>query len=179
LKTAIIILAEGFEEIEAITPIDLLRRANIRVTVMGLNAIDVKGSHNILVKADELFAFCGPLPDALILPGGPGHKNLFNSPAVIEFVQKMFSNKKLCAAICAAPSIFGKAGILSGKKATCFPGYEDELNGAIFVNKPVVTDGNVITSRGAGTAVPFSLGIIGYLTDEQTAGKVASAIVYA
>jgi 4-methyl-5(b-hydroxyethyl)-thiazole monophosphate biosynthesis len=179
LKTAIIILAEGFEEVEAITPIDLLRRANIGVTVMGLNVIDVKGSHNILVRAEKLFASDNPLPDALILPGGPGHENLLNSPAVIEFVQKMFSNNKLCAAICAAPSIFGKAGILSGKKATCFPGYEDKLNGAVFVDRPVVTDGNVITSRGAGTAVPFSLGIIGYLTDEETAGKVASAIVYA
>jgi len=177
-KTAWTILADGFEEVEAITPIDLLRRAGIEVTVLGLSGREIKGSHSIIVKTDASFSLQGPLPDAVILPGGPGHKNLLNSAAVIEFVQKMFQEKRLCAAICAAPSVFGKAGILMGKKATCFPGYEDKLANATFVDVPVVTDGTVITSRGAGTAVPFSLEIIGYLMGSHAAESVASTIIY-
>jgi protein deglycase len=177
-KRAVIILVQGFEEIEAIAPIDLLRRAGIEVSVEGLDSMKVKGSHDIQITASSVFAVPPSLPDAFILPGGPGHKNLLDSMTVIEFVQKMFINGKLCAAICAAPSVLGKAGILKGKKATCFPGYEDKLNGGLFVKQPVVIDGTIITSRGAGTAVLFSLEIIRYLTDIRTAEKVASAIVY-
>jgi 4-methyl-5(b-hydroxyethyl)-thiazole monophosphate biosynthesis len=177
-KNAYIFLAPGFEEIEAVTPIDLLRRAGIDVRVIGLLAKEVKGSHGILVLADEVLAFPTSLPDAVILPGGPGHTHLLDSDIVLEFVKKMFFARKLCAAICAAPSVFGKAGILTGKNATCFPGYEDKLDGALFINQPVVVDGNVITSRGAGTAVPFSLEIIRLLVDEHAADAVASAIVF-
>jgi 4-methyl-5(b-hydroxyethyl)-thiazole monophosphate biosynthesis len=177
-KKANIFLAPDFEEVEAITPIDLLRRAGIDVRVIGLLAMEVKGSHGIRVLADEVLAFSTSLPDAVILPGGPGHKHLLDSDIVLEFVKKMFLASKLCAAICAAPSVFGKAGILRGKNATSFPGYEDKLDGASFINQPVVVDGNVITSRGAGTAVPFSLEIIRYLVDEHAAATVASAIVF-
>jgi 4-methyl-5(b-hydroxyethyl)-thiazole monophosphate biosynthesis len=177
-KTALIIFAQGFEEIEAITPIDLLRRAGIEVSVEGLDSVEVKGSHDIQITADAVFTLPSYLPDAVILPGGPGHKNLLDSKTVIEFAQKMFMNGKLCATICAAPSVLGKAGILKGKKVTCFPGFEDKLEGGIFVKQPVVIDGTIITSRGAGTAVPFSLEIIRYLTDTRTVEKVASAIVY-
>jgi 4-methyl-5(b-hydroxyethyl)-thiazole monophosphate biosynthesis len=177
-KRAVIILAQGFEEIEAITPIDLLRRAGIEVSVEGLDSINVKGSHDIQVFASSIFTLPPSLPDAFILPGGPGHENLLQSNAVMEFTEKMFLSGKICAAICAAPSVLGKAGILKGKKTTCFPGYEDKLNGGIFVKQPVVIDGTIITSRGAGTAVQFSLEIIRHLTDSRTAEKVASAIVY-
>jgi protein deglycase len=175
---ALTILADGFEEIEAITPIDLLRRAGINVTVLGLNSRDVRGSHDIVVSAALLLDdFTGPY-NALILPGGPGHKNLFNSQKVIDLVQSAFKKNLLCAAICAAPSILGKAGILENKKATCFPGYEDKLCGAIYVEKKTVVDGNIITSRGAGTAVDFSLEIIAYLAGPQKAEAVAKQIVY-
>jgi protein deglycase len=177
-KTVFILLADGFEEIEAITPIDLLRRAEIDVRITGLNTEVVKGSHAIAVKTDGIFSVPAFLPDAIILPGGPGHIHLLNSDIVIDFIKKMFSNQKLCSAICAAPIVLAKAGILKGKTATCFPGYEDKLNGGAFANQTVVTDGTVITSRGAGTAVPFSLEIIRYLTDTRTAEKVARAIVY-
>jgi protein deglycase len=177
-KTACIVLADGFEEVEAITPIDLLRRGGIEVQVVGLASQEVSGSHNIVIKADGIFCIPPFLPDAVILPGGPGHKKLLNSDIVIEFVKNMFSKGKICAAICAAPTVFGKAGILKGKNVTCFPGYENELNGGASSNQTVVTDGTVITSRGAGTAVPFSLEVISCLTDKETADKVASAIVY-
>lgn len=177
-KTVCIVLADGFEEVEAITPIDLLRRADIDVWIAGLNADEIIGSHDIKIRTDGVFSIPPSFPDAVVLPGGPGHQNLLNSSIVLEFVKKMFAAHKLCAAICAAPSVFGKTGILSGKKATCFPGYEDKLSGAFFVNQPVVVDDNVITSRGAGTAVPFSLEIIGFLIGRHAAESVASAIVY-
>jgi len=177
-KSAIIVLANGFEEIEAITPIDLLRRANVDVTILGLNGMELTGSHAIMIKADALFEFPAALPDTIILPGGPGHKNLLDSSILIKLVKEMFSAKKLCAAICAAPSIFGKAEILKGKNATCFPEYEKSLTGAFFIDKAVVVDGNVITSRGAGTAVPFSLEIIKYMLGPDAAEKIASSIIF-
>jgi protein deglycase len=177
-KNASIILADGFEEVEAVTPIDLLRRAGIKVTLYGLTSLEVRGSHDIVIKTDLVFSSNATSADALILPGGPGHKNLLNSPVVLECIQKSFKAGSLCAAICAAPVVLGKAGILAGKKVTCFPGCEDKLAGGIFVDQPVVVDGNIITSRGAGTAVPFSVEIISYLLDRNTADKIASAIIY-
>jgi 4-methyl-5(b-hydroxyethyl)-thiazole monophosphate biosynthesis len=177
-KTALVILAEGFEEIEAVTPIDLLRRAGIDVSVQGLASREVRGSHNILITADGLFSPEMELPDAFLLPGGPGHKNLLASDAVIGFTKKMFSAGRLCAAICAAPVVFGKAGILDGKKATCFPGFEKGLGRATFVDAHTVIDGTVITSRGAGTAVAFSLEIISRLLDNAAADKIAASIIY-
>jgi protein deglycase len=177
-KTALIILTEGFEEVEAVTPIDLLRRAGIDVSVQGLASREVRGSHAILIMADGLFSPDVALPDAFILPGGPGHKYFLASGAVIGFTKKMFSGGRLCAAICAAPIVFGKAGILDGKKATCFPGYEKGLGRATFVDAPVVVDGTVITSRGAGTAVAFSLEIVSRLLDKATADKIAASILY-
>jgi protein deglycase len=177
-QTAYVILAPDFEEVEAVTPIDLLRRAGIKVHVIGLGAKEIKGSHGITVLADAILTPTSFLPDAIVLPGGPGHSNLLKSELLIEFVKKMFAAGGLCAAICAAPSVFGKAGILAGKKATCFPGYEDKLNGGLFVNQQIVVDGTVITSRSAGTAVPFSLGIIAHLLDKKAADAVAAAIVY-
>jgi 4-methyl-5(b-hydroxyethyl)-thiazole monophosphate biosynthesis len=177
-KSAAIIMADGYEEVEAVTPIDLLRRAGIDVTLYGLTSLKVRGSHDIIIKTDKVLPSNPALADAVILPGGPGHKNLLNSAAVIEFVQKSFKAGCLCAAICAAPVVLGKAGILAGKRVTCFPGCEDNLAGGLFVDQPVVVDGNIITSRGAGTAVPFAVEIISCLVDRFTAGKIASAIIY-
>jgi 4-methyl-5(b-hydroxyethyl)-thiazole monophosphate biosynthesis len=177
-KSAAIILAHGFEEVEAVTPVDLLRRAEINVTLYGLTSLEVSGSHNIVIKTDRIFPSNLAPADAVILPGGPGHKNLLNSSGVQEYIQKSFRAGSLCAAICAAPVVLGKAGILAGKKVTCFPGCEDNLAGGIFVDQPVVVDGNIITSRGAGTAVPFALEIISYLIDKKTASNIASAIIY-
>jgi protein deglycase len=177
-KHAIIVLAEGFEELEAIAPIDLLGRAGIQVTILGLHSLEVRGSHAIVVKtAMPLKDFSGPF-DAIILPGGPGHKRLLESGQLLEIIQSAFSRDLLCAAICAAPTVLAKAGILAHKKATCFPGYEDQLNGALFVDKKAVTDGNVITSRGAGTAIEFALAIIEYLAGKEKADSVAEKIVF-
>jgi 4-methyl-5(b-hydroxyethyl)-thiazole monophosphate biosynthesis len=177
-KTAMIILADGFEEIEAVTPLDLLRRAHIEVSLCGLLSPEVTGSHNIVLKTERVLSSIPSFPDALVLPGGPGHKNLMGSALVIEFVKRMFGAGRLCAAICAAPLVFAKAGILANKKATCFPGDQDKLEGAVFVEQPVVVDENIITSRGAGTAVPFALEIISFLAGRAAADAVARSIVY-
>jgi len=177
IKTAVI-LADGFEEIEAVTIIDLLRRAGITVAVLGLDSVDVRGSHEIYVIADAVVEDFKDPVDALILPGGtPGTGNLAQSDRVLALVKETFGKGKLCAALCAAPTVLAKAGVLAGKKATCYPGLEDRLEGAQFVSDAVVTDGNVITSRGAGTAIAFALAVVAYLTDENRARTVADNIL--
>ena len=178
MATILTILADGFEEIEAVIPIDILRRAGISVVVAGLNEMTVRGSHGLSVQTDFcLDDFRGNV-DGIVLPGGPGHKRLLESVPVITRVQDLFRKGLLCAAICAGPTVLGKAGILQGKNATCFPGHESQLTGATFVEAQVVVDGNVITSRGAGTAFPFALALTRYLTDSATAEMVASKILY-
>lgn len=175
----ITILAEGFEEVEAVTPIDLLRRAQIEVSVLGLNSLTVRGSHGIVLTADSLLDTFTNTADGIILPGGqPGTTNLANSAKVTETVKDFFSKGKMCAAICAAPLVFAKAGILKGLKATCYPSTKENITDAIYSEQPVVRDKNVITSRGAGTAIDFSLEIIKYFTDESTSEKIKKSIIY-
>jgi protein deglycase len=178
MKSALIVLAEGFEEIEAITVIDLLRRAGISVTVAGLSSATVKGARETVVQADTTLAAANRDFDALILPGGmPGTTNLSLSSEVIDRVRKAFAQERLVAAICAAPSVLGKAGILEGRRATCYPGVEEKLVGSTFDSSPVVIDGTIITSRGVGTAIQFALEIVAYLTNRELAHKVGLAIL--
>jgi 4-methyl-5(b-hydroxyethyl)-thiazole monophosphate biosynthesis len=161
VPSIITILAPGFEETEAVTFIDLLRRAKTEVTVVGLAARQVSGSHNITCIADGLLADITGTFDGIVLPGGmPGSKNLADSARVLDLVRTIYRQGGLCAAICAAPMVLGRAGILKGMQATCFPGFEQELTGATVVAKSVVRDRNVITSRGLGTAVAFGLELI-------------------
>jgi protein deglycase len=174
----ITILADGFEEIEAVTYIDLLRRADIMVSVLGLDTRTVRGAHDLVIQTDGLLKDLSDTYDGIILPGGqPGTTNLANSPLVLKKVHDSFSAGLLCAAICAAPLVFAKAGILSGKKATCYPSAIDKLTGASYIELPVVHDKNVITSRGAGTAIDFSLELIRYLANDTTAEKIRAAIL--
>lgn len=179
-KQALIILSEGHEEVEAITIIDLLRRADIGVTIAGLNKIKVKGAHGITIETDILLErFKGDF-DAIILPGGmPGTNFLKESKAVLSIVYDSYERGLLCAAICAAPIVLNAAGILSAKKFTCYPNFEEQIPEGIFVKEPVVKDGSIITSRGIGTAIPFSLTIISYLYDRSSAETIASQILYA
>lgn len=175
----ITILAHGFEEVEAITCIDLLRRAQIKVTVLGLDSPEVTGSHAITIKTEGLLADYSGDYDGIILPGGqPGTTNLANSALVIQKVKDAFSRGLLCAAICAAPSVLEKSGVLSGLKATCYPGVQQQFVTSNYIEAPVVCDKNVITSRGVGTAISFSLELISYLTDKATAEKVSKAILF-
>jgi len=178
-KNAVIILAQGFEEAEAVISIDLLRRAGIQVTIAGLASAEVSGSRGITIKADTILSNIPESFDALILPGGqPGTTNLSRSGEVLDIVRESAARSRLIAAICAAPSVLGKAGILKGVQACCYPGFEDALTDAKLSNDPVVCDGNIITSRGLGTAIQFGLAIVRYMVDNATAEKIAKAIIY-
>ena len=175
----IVLLADGFEEIEAITVIDLLRRADIEVTTAGLRKTEVTGGHGITVTADTTLKHLPASYDGIVLPGGGrGTDALAGSDAVIDLVRKTFDQGLLCAAICAAPSVFGKAGILRNMRATCYPGFEEQLTDARFIEAAVVRDKNVITGRGVVAAIPFALELITRLSGESVAERVGKAILY-
>lgn len=174
-----VFLAEGFEEIEALATVDILRRAGMDVkTVSVTGKKEVTGSHNITVTADvtEINIMDA---ETVILPGGmPGTLNLKASDMVQNAISYAFDNNKLMCAICAAPLVFGNAGFLKGKKAACYPGFEKELIGAEVVYEPVVTDGNIITSRGAGTAHLFAFEILKYFGKEKEAADLYKGMIY-
>ena len=179
-KTAIVVLADGFEEIEAIAPVDILRRADIEVSIVGLTGLDVTSVRNVRVMVDALLSDVNVLPDAIVLPGGmPGSKHLGDSAKLQDFTQCMFNAGKLCAAICAAPVLtLGAWGLLSRKRATCFPGMENSFpSDVVFSTDSVVLDGNIITSRGAGTALEFGFEIVKYLQSHKIASELRERMV--
>ena len=180
-KTALVVLADGFEDIEAITPIDLLTRAGVLVTVAGLTSTHVKAAKSGLTMIAPTTLSCVQNNfDALILPGGmPGAQNLAHSSVLITKIRTMHQHKKIIAAICAAPAlVLTKSGILEGKKATCFPGMESHFPKSVtFLSSPVVRDGNIITSRGAGTAFCFGLAIIEVLLGKGSRDTIARMTV--
>ncbi|MCB0281707.1 MAG: DJ-1/PfpI family protein [Calditrichaeota bacterium] len=179
MKTALIILAPDFEEIEAVTIIDLLRRAEINVTTASIAELYVTGSHQITIKADSLLADVkNSLFDIIILPGGPGTKNLKASKDVIELIKTRDQKAEYIAAICAAPTVLEHAAILNGKSVTSFPAEKKVFINSNYVEQKVVKDGHIITSRGAGTAIDFSLSVIETLIDKKTAQALAERIVY-
>ena len=168
-------LAEGFEETEAITVIDILRRAGIDTVTAALKNNPVTGSHKIPVTADKLLDESEEF-NAIALPGGmPGSVNLRDDHRVISIIKKISLSGGLTAAICAAPIVLSKAGLLKGKKYTCFPGFEDEVDG-IFTDKNVVVEDNIITGKGAGHAVQFALAIVAALKGDAAAKKVRESL---
>lgn len=174
-----IFFADGFEEIEALTVVDLLRRADIKTNMVSVTGdLKVHGAHGINIDADVLFDECGEA-DMLVLPGGmPGTNNLKAHQGLNDMIKAYDKNGKYLAAICAAPTVYGGMGLLSDKRACCYPGMEDGLKCAEALVDDVVIDGKYITSRGAGTAMKFALTLIGILKDEETAVKLANSIVY-
>lgn len=171
----LVFLADGFEEIEALTPVDVLRRAGVEVLTVGVGGKEIRGAHNIMVKCDIADSeLSGSLPECVILPGGmPGTLNLAGSKTVTDTVMKVYNNNGLVAAICAAPSVLGKLGILKGKNAICYPGFEDELTDAVLSRNSVCCDGNVITAKGPGVSLPFAFEILDYLSGD---GKLSEEI---
>ena len=169
-----VFLADGFEEMEALAPLDMLRRVGIEVKTVGVTGKTVTGAHQIPVVADLVAEEIEvSLVDGIVLPGGmPGTLNLEKSQVVQSMIDLCHQNGKLIAAICAAPSILGHKGLLQGKKATCFPGFEKDCEGAWMQPDTVVTDGNMITAKGAGCAVPFGSALITYIKDAKTAEKL-------
>lgn len=181
MKKVSIFLAEGFEEVEALTQVDLLRRAGAEVTMVSISgAREVAGSHGIVVTADKIFAEMDFADmDLLVLPGGmPGTLHLKECAPLLTLLQDFNEKGKKLAAICAAPTVLGAAGLLQGKKAACYPGCEDGLTGAEVLTDRVVVDGNITTSRGVGTAIPFALSLIAQLYDQQKADQIREDIIY-
>ena len=174
-----VLIAEGFEEIEALTPVDLLRRAGAEVVTVGIGGKYIKGSHGITVECDMDSKECdADLFDVAVFPGGmPGAVNLDKSPFTDAIISAVSKKSGRLAAICASPLIFGRRGLLVGKRATCYPGFEAELRGATVVDTAVVTDGLITTGRSMGGAVEFSLELIARLKGEDVKEKIAAAII--
>ena len=175
-----ILLADGFEEIEALTPADIMRRAGIDVTTVSIKQDKtVTGSHGIPVIADTVITDVEPQDVTLLmLPGGAGHELLDASNEAHYLINEAVTRGQYIAAICAAPSILGKKMILSGKNATCFPGFEQYLYGANVMSDKVVVDGRFITGKGAGAAAEFGFKIVEFLKDKATADNLREQMQY-
>jgi protein deglycase len=182
MKTAVIILAEGFEEVEALTPADYLRRAGISVTLAGVGGKEISGSHGIRVIADNRIEALGADFDCVVVPGGmPGSKNIAGSAAAVALIRGALAGGKIVAAICAAPAVVlgNAAGVLEGRRYTCFPGMERECAAGEFRPERVVVDGNLITSRAAGTAGEFSIAIVEAMVGTKEARELAERVLLA
>jgi len=177
MAKAVVLLADGFEEVEAVTSIDFLARAGIEVTVAGVTGMTVTGAHGLAVRADRHISRCkGPF-DAVVVPGGmPGAKNIAESKGAVALIRSVKDSGGLVAAICAAPAVvLAPNGFLDGKRATCYPGYEKEFKNSSFSEERVVVDGKVVTSRGPGTAAEFAIKVIELVAGAAAAGEIRSA----
>lgn len=176
-----IFMADGCEEIEGLTVVDIARRADIEIMMISITGKrEVTSSHKVTFLADALAAEVNYEElDGIILPGGmPGTLNLGADETVNKTIKEFAAAGKLVGAICAAPSVLGAAGLLAGKKATCHPGFEEKLIGAVTCEDAVVVDSNVITSRGMGTAIPFALEIVRYFKDDEAVETLRKGLVY-
>ena len=175
-----VLLAEGFEEVEALTPVDLLRRSKVETKIVGVTGMAVTGSHGITVQADISIEDITDwsAADMIVLPGGmPGTLNLEKSEYVQKAIDYCVQNNRYIGAICAAPSILGHKGLLKGKKAVCYTGFEAQLEGAEIINAPVAVDGNIITARGAGAAVKFGLALVEMAVSKAESDRQFKAIL--
>lgn len=174
-------LAEGFEEVECLAAMDVLKRAGDEIKLVSVTgSLEVSGSHKFTIKADCLFEEADfSEAHVLFLPGGmPGTANLAAHKGLCDLLVSAMHENKMIAAICAAPTVLGKLGLLEGKNATCYPGMEEGLTGAKYVKTGVVTDGNIITGRGLGYALDIGLELVRILHDGKTAEEIKSAIQY-
>ncbi len=180
-KNIYLFLAKGFEEVEALAVVDILRRSKLGcIMVSIMEEKEVEGSHGITVIADKLFDEVNfSQADMIILPGGmPGTTNLADYKPLVEQLKKFHKEGKMIGAICAAPGVLGENDILQGLTAACHPGFEEKLKGANVVFDEVAVDKNVITSRGMGTAIPFGLAIVKHFLGEEVVEKLETALVY-
>ena len=176
----VVFLAEGFEEVEALAPVDVMRRAGLAVKLAGVTGREVTGSHGICVQTDmDAQEVDATLLEAMVLPGGlPGTHNLEASPAVQRCIDSCVAQGKLVAAICAAPSILGRKGLLAGKNATAFPSFQKDLQegGALLSESYVVRDGQFLTARGMGVATQFGLALVEALVSPEKAADIRASI---
>ena len=181
MKKVSVMLADGFEEVEALTAVDLLRRAKIYVdTVSITDDFTVHGAHGINVQTEDLFDEVDfSETDMIVLPGGmPGTTNLKEHEGLKKVLLRFAEEEKYIGAICAAPTVLDEIGILQGKRATCYPGVESQIKDAILTRTPVMREGNIITGQGVGTAIDFALKLVEVLAGEEKAKEIAEAIVY-
>lgn len=172
-------LAEGFEEIEAIAVIDLLRRGGVEVVTATLGKNPVTGSHKIPVTADTVLGLPAKYSGIILPGGGQGTQNLKNDTRIIDLVRVINNCSGLTAAICAAPSVLAEAGIMKGVRFTCYPGYENEITdrGGIHTGSPVVKDGHIITGKGAGCAIQFALAVLEELKGPEISKSIKEQIM--
>lgn len=176
-----VLFIEGFEEIEANSIVDILRRAELSAEIIGVGSKEIKGAHGIIIHAEKtLDQITSDEYDAVVLPGGaPGYMNLSKNERVTRFIKEMDFQKKWVAAICASPFVLAKAGILDGKKATIYPGMEDEITtkGGLFQDDIVVVDDHIITSRGPATSIPFALTLVSRFKDDRTNDQIRKQLL--
>lgn len=180
MKNAVICLATGFEEIEAVGVIDVLRRADMNVIVASVDDEEaVVGSHNLCVETDcGLSDIDARTVDAVILPGGmPGAKNLASNDKVLELIRDVYGRGRYVCAICAAPMALSAAGILKGKRVTCYPGFEDRLEDCSWTGEAVTVDGNVITGKGPGKVFDFALKLVEIFCNEDSSAKLSAGML--
>lgn len=181
MAKAYVFLADGFEDIEALAPVDILRRGGIDVKTVSINGADtVTSAHDIQVKADLLFADAD-LSDAdlLMLPGGmPGAKNLDEHEGVRRALVRHAEQQKLIGAICAAPMVLGHLGLLRGRHATCYPGFDSELDGATYTAEPCTADGNIITGKGPGASFAYGYRLLEELKGERVVAELKKGMMY-
>lgn len=179
MAAVVVFLANGFEEVEAVTPIDYLRRSGVDVLVAGIGSISPVGARGVCIQADILAEDLEGDFDGVVLPGGmPGAENLAASEIVARITKTIMSSGGMVGAICAAPAVvLGGFGLLAGRTFTCYPGFEQRVNDGKFRAERVVVDGNLITSRGAGTAGDFSIALIRYLMGDTEADGIAKAVI--
>lgn len=178
MKKVCVLLADGFEEIEALTVSDIMRRAEVTCDLVSIADIEVRSSHGVTVKADKLLEedMCY---DLIVIPGGiPGATNLRDNESVIRLIKKQNKEGKLIGAICAGPIVLGKAGVTEGRNITSYPGYEDELPNCEYLEDAVVVDENIITSRGPATAMAFAYKLLEVLGYESKVEAISSGMLY-
>jgi protein deglycase len=179
MKHALLPLMDGFEEIEAVTVIDILRRGEVAVTTAGIESVIVAGAHGITIMADCLLEHVlNQEFDLIVLAGGAGTPKLEADPRILELLQKNANQSRLVAAICAAPSVLFAAGLLQDRKVTSYPAIKERLTGTDYLEAPVVVDGNIVTSKGVGTAIPFALKLLELLEGQAIALEISEKIVF-
>lgn len=180
MKRVVVLLADGFEEVEAITQIDYLRRADLEVTVVGVTGRDVIGGHDIRVNTDITVGELTGEFDAVVVPGGTlGAENIAASDLAVSLIRRTMETGRLVAAICAAPAVvLGEHGLLAGRSFTCYPGFENRVTSGSFSTERVVEDGNLITSRGPGTAAEFAFAVAARLAGEEGASMLRDQTLF-
>lgn len=175
-------LANGFEDIEALAPVDILRRGGVEVVTVSITGSEfVTSAHGVSVKADATFEAAGDFSDAdlLLLPGGmPGAKNLNEHEGVRQALLRQHEAGRRIGAICAAPLVLGGLGLLKGRRATCYPGFEETLTGAEYTAELVTVDGNITTGRGPAAALPYGYKLLSYFADEATVAALEQGMIY-